>query len=149
YDALDSFSYRGEVISRLNQDTSVRQNRSFSFRHQFADQWYAFHNPESSATPMSVRFRSRQRDFPHGFGSLRIEDVTLYFSFPDGGDGSLLFQAELRYREEGGFFFVGGSAAAVGGLIGTRAGNAPSWSGMIGRSPAGDWELSLADTEPV
>ena len=44
YTALDSPIYRQQVIQRL--DRTVSLDRPFSFRHQFADQWYDLHNPD-------------------------------------------------------------------------------------------------------
>ena len=47
----------------------------------------------------------------------------------------------LRFTEDGGCDRVGGAATTIDGVISTRRGNAGSWAAMIGKSPAGVWEL--------
>ena len=54
YTALHSFTYRQQVIQEL--DDTVSAERAFSVRDQFADQWYALHNPKQATTPMAIRF---------------------------------------------------------------------------------------------
>jgi hypothetical protein len=61
YTALHSFDYRQQVIQTLNPNLSA--DRPFSFRNQFADQWYDLHNPEQTKTPMTVRFQTVREDF--------------------------------------------------------------------------------------
>jgi Tc toxin complex TcA C-terminal TcB-binding domain len=54
YNAFYSSDYRQQVIQSLR--STVNADRPFSFRSQFADQWYDLHNPEQTSTPMTVRF---------------------------------------------------------------------------------------------
>ena len=61
YTALNSFDYRQQVIQTLDPELSV--DRPFSFRQQFPDQWYELNNPDQSATPMVVRFKTTRGDF--------------------------------------------------------------------------------------
>jgi Tc toxin complex TcA C-terminal TcB-binding domain len=142
YTALDSFDYRQQVIQELDQRLSG--DRPFSFRQEFADAWYDLHNPEQTATPMVVSFRTRRQDFPPNLDDLKIQHVVLYFSRVDG-----TFEApvdHLRFTEAGGVGTVGGGATSIDGLISTRKGNAGSWTAMLGKSPIGDWELALPNT---
>jgi hypothetical protein len=37
----------------------------------------------------------------------------------------------------------------IDGIISTRRGNAGSWTSMIGKSPIGQWELALPNTEEI
>ena len=55
----------------------------------------------------------------------------------------------LRYVAAGDAGSVGGGATSVDGVIGTRRGNAGSWTAMLGKSPVGTFELALPDTEEV
>lgn len=38
---------------------------------------------------------------------------------------------------------TGGAATATAGIASTRRGNATAWLGLTGRSPAGDWQLTV------
>lgn len=139
YTALDSFQHRGEWLQRL--DRSISAERPFSFRHQFADQWYDLHNPGQTATPMSVRFKTRAQDFPPNVEYLKIEQVALYFAGAGGEEGEI----ELTFAPEGHANIVGGKATPIDGVVSTRRGNAPSWAqeAMIGKRPVGEWKLTL------
>lgn len=136
YTALHSFDYRAQVLKTL--DPRISGQRSFSFRFQFADAWYDLHNPEQSATPMTVRFQTRREDFPPNVEGLKIEHVLLFFSRAEG-EG---FEVEVRRLQ---FANTGAGATTMDGVISTRRGNAPGWLGLIGKAPVGEWELSLAD----
>jgi hypothetical protein len=146
YSALHSYDYRDQVIKRL--DPTVGAERPFSFRNELADQWYDLHNPNQSATPMAVRFSTRREDFPPNIEELRIDHITLYFARAAGAT----FEVEvkyLRFTPEGSGQTIGSGGTTADGVLGTRRGNAGSWLPMIGKTPAGEWELALANTEEV
>lgn len=146
YTALYSFDYRQQVIQSLKPIVSA--DRPFSLRNQFADQWYDLHNPEQTSTPMTVRFTTLREDFPPNIEALKIQHVLLYFVRADATSFEVPV-SQLRYtaQEEPGT--VGGSATSIDGIISTRRGNAGSWTAMIGKSPAGEWELALPNTEEI
>ncbi|MHB9833279.1 Tc toxin subunit A-related protein [Paraburkholderia terrae] len=146
YTAFDSFDYRQQVIQALKPRLSA--DVPYSFRNEFMDQWYDLHNPDQTSTPMTVRFSTLLDDFPPNIDDLRIQQVLLYFSRADGQ----LFEvsvSSLRFKEQGGPGAVGGAAATIDGTISTRRGNAGSWTSMIGRLPAGDWELALPNSDQM
>jgi hypothetical protein len=143
YTALESFSYRQQVMRSLRNKFSA--DRPYSFRFQLADAWYDLHNPDQTATPMIVRFQTLAEDFPSNIEDLRIQQVVLYFSRAEGAT----FEIPVNYlwfTAQGGSVAVGGAATSAEGVISTRRGNAGSWLPMIGKSPVGDWELSLPDS---
>lgn len=146
YTALNSFYYRQQVIQSLNPNLSA--DRSFGFRDQFADQWYDLHNPEQARTPMVVRFQTVREDFPPNLESLKIQQVLLYFARSNGQIFELPI-TQLRFTAQGDQGTVGGSATPIDGVISTRRGNPGSWITMIGKVPAGEWELALPNTEEV
>jgi hypothetical protein len=146
YAALDSFDYRQQVIRELDSRLSV--DRPFSFRQEFADQWYDLHNPEQTATPMVVRFTTRREDFPPNIEDLRIQQVVLYFARKSGASFEIPV-TQLHYIESGAGASVGGGATPIDGVISTRRGNAGSWTAMIGKPPIGEWELALPNTEEM
>jgi len=145
YTALDSYDYRQQVIREL--DTSISADRPFSFRHQFPDAWYDLHNPDQTATPMTVRFRIRREDFPPNIEDLRIQQILLYFSC----DTETLADIDVGLRmTQNGIAIPGENEAAlaapVEGVISTRRGNAGGWMIFLGKEPEGEWKLSLPDT---
>jgi hypothetical protein len=146
YTALNSFDYRQQVIQTLNPNLSG--DRPFSFRNQFADQWYDLNNPDQTKTPMKVKFQTLRADFPPNVETLKIQQVLLYFVRASEKTADIP-TAELRFTEQGNQGTVGGSATPIDGVISTRRGNASSWTAMIGKSPVGEWELSLPNTEEV
>lgn len=142
YTSLSSFTYRQQVIQQL--DSKISAERPFSFRNQFADQWYDLNNPNLTSNPMVVNFDTLETDFPPNISNLKIKHVVLYFARADGVEIEIPV-THLRFTEKDGTGTVGGSATSIDGVISTRKGNASSWISMIGRSPYGTWELSLDD----
>jgi hypothetical protein len=145
YTSLSSFTYRQQVIQQLNN--RIIADRPYSFRNQFADQWYDLNNPELTHTPMLVQFDTLGADFPPNIDNLKINHVALYFVRKDGTDIEIPV-SHLRFTEKGGKGAVGGGATSIDGVISTRRGNASSWISMIDKSPYGGWELSLATNLP-
>jgi hypothetical protein len=146
YTALNSFDYRQQVIQTLNPNLIAEW--PFSFRNQFADQWYDLNNPDQAKTPMKVKFQTFREDFPPNVETLKIQQVLLYFVRASEKTFELPI-TELRFTEQGNQGTVGGSATPIDGIISTRRGNAGSWTAMIGKTPVGDWELTLPNTEEV
>ncbi len=154
YTALNSFEYRQQVIKTL--DPKISGERSFSFMNQFSDAWYDLHNPEQSATPMTVKFKTWREDFPANLDDPRIEHVLLFFSRAvDESAGETPFEVEVKnlqftfLNEKGEKITVGGGATSIDGVISTRRGNGDSWRSMIGKAPVGEWELELPNTIDV
>lgn len=143
YTALSSFEYREQVIQTL--DAKFQADQAFSFRHQFADQWYDIHNPGQTTHPMVVRFKTRRQDFPPNLDSLKIQQVVLYFGRRDDASFEIPISS-LLFTEERSTAAIGGGATSVDGVISTRRGNAGSWTAMIGKRPFGEWELALPNT---
>jgi hypothetical protein len=146
YTALNSFEYRQQVIQALNPMLSA--DRPFSFRLQFADQWYDLHNPDQTSTPMTVRFTTVREDFPPNLDDLKIQQVVLYFARADGQSFEVPV-THLHFTEQGSSGLVGGSATSIDGVISTRRGNAGIWAALIGKGPIGDWELALPKTDEM
>jgi hypothetical protein len=142
YMAFDSPTYRQQVIQAL--PAALTANRAFSFRHELADPWYDLHNPDQTATPMTVRWETGRDDFPPNLDDLRIRHVALYFARADGATFEVTVSG-LRFREGGTGAAVGGAATSVDGMVNTRSGNGAAWTPILGRSPVGTWELALPD----
>ena len=146
YTALNSFDYCEQVIQTLKPNLSA--DRPFSFRNRFADQWYDLNNPDQTKTPMKVKFQTFREDFPPNLETLKIQQVLLYFVLSSQKTFELPITT-LRFTEQGNQGTVGGSTTPIDGKISTRSGNAGSWTAMIGKSPVGEWELTLPNTEEV
>jgi hypothetical protein len=97
---------------------------------------------------MTVRYTTRQEDFPPNVAALQIQQILMYFVRSNG----TAFEVPVTYlhytaeREAG---TIGGGAMSIDGVISTRRGNAGSWTAMIGKSPVGEWELALPNTEEI
>jgi hypothetical protein len=146
YTALYSPDYRQQVIQSFNPKLTA--DCALSFRNQFSDQWYDLNNPEQTATPMTVRFTTRDVDFPPNVEALQIQQVLLYFVRSNAASFEVPV-TYLRYTAELEAGTVGGGATSIDGVISTRRGNAPSWFAMMGKSPIGEWELALPNTEEI
>lgn len=144
--AVHSFDYERQVIEQM--DRRISANRAFYFRQEFADAWYDLHNPEQTATPMTVRFETRRADFPTNLEQLRIEHVLLYF-IGAGGEFDEMEVEQFSFTEHQSSGAVGGSATSVDGVVSTRRGNGTSWLPMRGQPPVGTWELALPNTPEV
>lgn len=140
YTALNSFDYRQQVIQEL--DDTISADRPFSFRHQFADQWYDLHNAEQSATPMTVRFTTRQDDFPPNLENLHIQELILYFARKAGSTFEVNID-RLCFTDQDGAGPIGGEASSKDGVISTLTGGVGSWASIRGKTPFGEWELAL------
>jgi hypothetical protein len=147
YTALQSFTYRQQVIQQL--DSTLSAERAFSLRDQFADQWYDLHNPAQSPTPMVVRFKTVRADFPPNVDDLRLQHVLLYM-VRAAGRGFEVGGIQLLCTRAGDEEPVGGVAGdTIDGVISTRRSNAGSWNALIGGSPMGEWELALPNSEEM
>src|SRR5262249_3598910 len=131
YTALESSTYRRQVIQGLSPNLSA--DRPFSFRNQFQDQWYDWHNPDQTATPMTVRFRTDRADFPPNLEDLTIQHIALYFARADGKTFEVSVN-NLGFAEQGNTMTGLGEATSIDGVISTRRGNAGDWMRIIGKS---------------
>jgi hypothetical protein len=146
YTALHSADYRQQVIQSLKP--TISSDRPFSLRNEFADQWYDLHNPEQTSTPMTVRFTTLREDFPPNIDALKIQHVLMYFVSSNTVPIEVPV-SHLHYTAAEAPGTVGGSATSIDGIISTRRGNAGSWTAMITKSPIGEWELALPNTDDV
>ncbi|MGH9753651.1 MAG: hypothetical protein ACREA2_12785, partial [Blastocatellia bacterium] len=150
YTALQDFSYRQLVIQGLNDEISAE--RVFSLRDNFADQWYALHNPEGAEAPLTVNFSLVSKDFPPNVEDPRIQEALLVVVPAEGPDFEIK-SARLMLTPQGEEDPVGGeSGGSADGVISTRRtnidqpGNAVAWDPLRGKSPVGAWELTLPGT---
>jgi hypothetical protein len=147
YTALHDFTYRQQVIQQWNDTLSAE--RVFSLRDQFADQWYALHNPEQETAPMTVSFSLTPQNFPPNVMEPRIQQVLLAVARAEDR-GFEIGNTQLLFTPRGETVPVGGVVTGTtDGLISTRRGNAATWAALIGKSPAGEWQLTLPDTEEM
>jgi hypothetical protein len=147
YTALQDFTYRQQVIQQMNDVQSA--DRVVSIRDQFGDQWYALHNPEHEAVPMTVKFKLERQSFPPNLEDVRIQQVMFAVARADGQTFEV-GNTRLMLTPLGETLAVGGAVeGTLDGLISTRRGNGSAWVPMVGKSPAGDWELTLPNTEEM
>lgn len=134
-------------------DRRFNTDRAFSFRNEFADQWYDLHNPEllDEDKQMLVRFRTEREDFPPNLEGLSIQQVVLYFASQDEQKVPIE-NVNLKYTSDildpsGNPTTVSGDAKPVGGKISTRTN---AWNGLLGQLLPGEWVMSLrpANNDP-
>ncbi|UCG37083.1 MAG: hypothetical protein JSV64_02075, partial [Candidatus Bathyarchaeota archaeon] len=143
YTALDSYDYRREVLSEL--DRQISGDLPISIRFNFPDSWYHLHNPISDDERLKVILTTDRSNFPPNVNELMITGLLAYFSIEDKSiiDGT---RVHLSFREEGASSILGGEAVPIDGSISTLRGNAGGWAGLVGKTPFGEWELSLPNT---
>jgi hypothetical protein len=140
YTALRSDEYRRQVIQSLDPD--IRGDRAFSFRTAFADQWYDLNNPDETATPMTVTFRTEGDDFPPNLNDLEIRNVVLLLARSGGGQFEDPVQIDaLRFEGTG-----GAAKTSLDGVASSRT-TATAWVPMAGKEPVGEWTLAFPDDE--
>jgi hypothetical protein len=146
YTALISPDYRRQVVRELNQ--SISADRPFSFRHEFADQWYELHNPEQPDTPLVISITTGREDFPPNIEELEIQHIVLFFSLADGAKFEVpITSLSFKYEDLDSVIIEGGGATTVQGVVSTRRGNAGNWTEIVNLAPSpfGTWTLSLED----
>jgi hypothetical protein len=144
YTALDSPDYRQQVIQQLGERTGG--DRAFSFRRHFSDAWYDLHNPDLTATPMSVQFEIEPADFPANAEDLRITHLSLYFAMRAGSNFE--HEVNLQFSPQNGRAGAPARSRPIDNLISTRRANGSSWTAIDG-PPLGQWRLSLPDNLQV
>jgi len=95
-----------------------------------------------------VRFNTKRQDFVPNLEDLKLQQLVLYVARSDGNQFEMS-DVQLLYTAQGQSTAVGGKASSSEGIISTRRGNAASWTGIIGNSPIGTWELTLPNTDEV
>ena len=98
---------------------------------------------------MTVKFALTPDSFPPNLDDLRIQQVLLGVV----GAQRLSFEVgntQLMLTPQGETIAVGGAVGgSTDGVVSTRRGNGSAWLPLIGKSPAGAWELTLPNTEEM
>jgi hypothetical protein len=147
YTALASEDYRQQIVQGLNSRRSASASRAFCFRYQFADAWYDLHNPDTTPTPMTVRFETSAADFPPNVEGVRIEHVELYFVRRSGAKFELE-TVELRLDRPDGPS-PRGICGTEAGLVSTRTARGTPWLVFRDVPPVGGWTLTLPNSDEV
>ncbi len=151
YTALNDLDYRRQIVQQLDRNFSA--DRAFSFRQQFADQWYDLHNPDQldPARRFIASFSTGKNDFPTSLANLTISNVVLAFIGKDS-QRIKVTSASLALSPQGtnpNAAPLGGVAASDTGVLSTRSGSATKWLEAIGAKPFGLWKLDLSHDQAV
>ncbi|MDP3558334.1 MAG: hypothetical protein Q8T03_13260 [Bacteroidota bacterium] len=86
YTAFDSYQYRAQVLTDI--DNQISFNRGFSFKNHFPDQWYELAEAQSGPTNFGVTIDLKREMFPQGISDLQLNGspLVLYFVREDGFD---------------------------------------------------------------
>ena len=151
YTALESDDYAQQVVRRLAR--RFDGERAFSIRHDFPDTWWDLHNPDQTATPMSVAFDVSAADFPPNVDDVEIEHVAVAVSSRSPVPRGLTVRLRFAETPAPGEPPVPATswlpASPVEGIASTRRGNASAWLALIGKRPQGRWYLSIPDTDEI
>lgn len=150
YTALEDYGYRQQVIDELDAERSA--DRAFSFREEFADQWFDLNNADPDADTISVSFSTRREDFLPNVENLMTEHLLVYFVGAEDGETAeraSRMEAELAFTGEDTAGTVSAASAPVEGVISTRSGSGGSWLSLTGNEPVGEWEITLPNTPQV
>ena len=149
YTALDSDEYRQRVVRAL--DRGFSGDRSFSLRNQFPDAWYELSNPDTVDDParrMRAVLALSPEDFPPHIQDLRIGQLTVFVMRKDELAEELAITS-LSHTAAGGQTISAGEVRTTGGIVSTRRPAGAAWRAFVDISPAGDWELGIADNALV
>lgn len=80
YNAFEDYQYKYQVLQELNNNYSF--NRGFSFKNDFADQWFSLANAQPGEDTFGVTFKFERSMFPRGIDNIRIDESTpVYLKF--------------------------------------------------------------------
>jgi hypothetical protein len=148
YTALENQLYRNTVIENL--DTTFEAARPYSFKNQFADQWYDLNNTESTDDFGIVNFDTLLTDFPANLGNIIISGVTLFFAGNNSKGKPSIAKEEISLTfipSDNSPIVKGKESISDGNLISTTSGNgAPSWAAAQSRPVSGNWQLRIPKT---
>ncbi|QDG52173.1 hypothetical protein FIV42_15925 [Persicimonas caeni] len=141
YSAKESVEKYSKTTSQLPREVS--EQRSFSLRNEFPDEWYKLINERVENALSEIVFDIQDGDFRPGRHNISVEDFRLYLvTESDAPDIDVSFS------------FADDSATtetAVDGMVSTRRSGAWATSSVLsgGTSPAGTWtfEFPLSTNE--
>jgi hypothetical protein len=144
YTALENQTYRNTVIENL--DNTFEAARPYSFKNQFADQWYDLNNTGNSEG-MTIGFDTLKADFPANLQNVVISGITLFFA-----DGSVKQNLAIENEDveltftpsDNSGTLSGKEGISTGNLISTSSGKAASWTAMQAKPVSGSWQLKLS-----
>jgi hypothetical protein len=153
YTALESEDYRQQVIREL--DTDREGDRAFSLRYQFPDQWYDLNNADAGTSSMQVSLKIPEYWFPSQLKDTTVRQMGLMVVRKDGNQADLNALEMGLAKVEGTVSFGGTGTLNTNGVASTRtrtqagslygmySGNGIPFIPMIGRAPAGQYNLTV------
>lgn len=142
YTCFHNFDY--ETIVRRNLDPEFRGERLYSFRNEFADQFYQLANPESSSTPFKVQINTSLFDFPRNLKDVYIRGIRVMIA----GEADVLRNTPktiaMAYREQlSDQPTLGVAALDKNNFAGTIGGGGTGLVNFLGKPANGYWEFDL------
>ncbi|HLP32307.1 MAG TPA: neuraminidase-like domain-containing protein [Bacteroidia bacterium] len=100
YTSLDDGIFRSKLIKQFNNDPDTgEQMRMYSFRNDFADQWYELSNKINPNEACSVSFETLLADIPPNVKNAQLSGVAFYFSRKEGITDEIML-TELEYTPD-------------------------------------------------
>jgi sugar lactone lactonase YvrE len=156
YTALHSDDYRAAVLDDISTDFSA--DRSYSFKNQFADQWYDLsnwvdlHQNDNTDSSMKVSFTTKKADFPVNLSEIKIQHLMMYFVKADDlieDDIDLIdnnLKVKLSFTEKNKALKELGEGETANALISTRGKSGEKWLDVkkpSGAKVEGTWDMEL------
>ncbi|MBK0403315.1 hypothetical protein I5M27_09980 [Adhaeribacter sp. BT258] len=160
YTAMESFTH-AQTIKAGFANQKMRLERSFSFRNNFADQWYDLHHAQATANPYSVSFDIHREDFPANLKDLRIKSLSLLVDLDVEHENDKIGHDVTLKRSQGAAVTA---STNTFGLISTRtgssgsssaykiySGNSAQWTSLFtgNSNPVDTWTLSITQNSPL
>lgn len=150
YTALYDSGYESQVINNLGNDFTA--DRAYSFVNEEPDAFYQWSNPDQFSGSSTVKVSVSPSDFPANVSGITISQVKVVvitdaavgvFSDPTGTGVSInITPFPTRLVPVPQPAMTGNAGFNTKGIISTQT-NGGSLSGFIGKSPIGNWNITL------
>jgi sugar lactone lactonase YvrE len=155
YTSMEDATYKAKMTKMMNAlGDDLGYNNPYSFRNNFADQWYELCSQEDDKADVSVEFTLFKGDFPPNFSELSVRNIAVYFNRSETfkkqtPPANEITVYNLEYKADGENEFIDpGERDLVSkdGLLSSSTGSAIAWSAFDGEVAYGTWKLSFNDT---
>jgi sugar lactone lactonase YvrE len=155
YTSLDDGIFRSKLIKQFNNDPDTgEQMRMYSFRNDFADQWYELSNKINPNEACSVFFETLLADIPPNVKNAQLSGVAFYFSRKEGITDEIML-TELEYTPdndpENPIEYIAANdesgITSVKGRISSKDNTGSELTEFQSVSIEGTWQLRVQDTK--
>lgn len=144
YEALNSFTYRAQVINELNN--TIESDLALSFKNNLPDQWYDLANSNNTTSPTRVKFETVEGMLPANASNAKIDQISMFFDYDTDDNSINIDNVKLELDQGTQANALGGVVNPNEGIASTRTGSAAPWVVFIGSDVAQKWAFELNAT---